>query len=80
MFRAGRVQYDELGSRVNRWAEEEEIELLMLGSDAAYRLQELGSTELNWAAIGQHLGHTAGGARRTFFHLTLAPAQGAKRE
>ena len=72
-------QYDEVGIRINRWTEEQEAELLKLGSDPAYRLQQLGSSKLQWKVIGRHLGHTQQGARLAFMKLR-SPHQDAKRE
>ena len=52
----------------------------MLGSNAAYRLQELGSRELNWAAIGQRLGHTGIAAAKAYRRLVSPPVQVAQLE
>jgi hypothetical protein len=80
-LRADRSQkYDELGRHIKLWSEEKEVELLMLGSSATYRMEQLGSSDLNWVIIGRSLGHSARAAREAFRRLTSTPKQVATRE
>ena len=55
--------------------QEQEGELVKLATDAEYRQQQLGSSKLRWAAIGQRLGHTQSSARHAFIRLRRAAAE-----